>query len=399
MDDADDWDGCEDLGDAELLACALAEDPAFRLGAELDRIDPAVLSRAGRVDLLVVLEEQRRWFEAAQLRVLAVMQERDTSRLGLAQESVSLALQVPLRAAQGKLAQAKTLVRELPGTLAAVSRGAISGEHARVVAEALWRLPADPVLAPALEAAVLPALLDGRCVTVPQLRQRARRAALALDPVTAEQRHQRALADRTVGYVPGEDGMASLPVVLAAPEAQLIYTRLTAAAPLLPSTDPRTMHQKRADLLVDDVLSGLPVDELPVLRGRRPSINVVVSADTLLNLDDQPAQLTGYGPITAETARRLAAEQSGTWRRLLTDPDTGALLDISQDRYNPARRLRDYVSARDEVCAFRPATNPATAANTNTPRHIPRVVRPVVVTEPWRVGGTTNANTTPAGAT
>src|SRR3954453_17853821 len=67
----DDWDG--DLGDAELLACALAEHPAFRLGAELDRIDPGLLSRAERVDLLVVLEEQKRWFEAAQLRVLAVM--------------------------------------------------------------------------------------------------------------------------------------------------------------------------------------------------------------------------------------------------------------------------------------------------------------------------------------
>ena len=38
----------------------------------------------------------------------------------------------------------------------------------------------------------------------------------------------------TVGYVPGEDGMASMPVVLGAPEAQLIFTRFTAAATLLP---------------------------------------------------------------------------------------------------------------------------------------------------------------------
>ena len=30
-----------------------------------------------------------------------------------------------------------------------------------------------------------------------------------------------------------------------------------------------------------------------------------------------------HGPITAETARRLAADS--TWRRLLTDPATGAL--------------------------------------------------------------------------
>ena len=348
----------DEVSDAELLACAVAEHPAFRSGAELDRIDPSSLAAAERVDLLVVLEEQRRWFEAAQLRVLAAMQQRDTSKLGLAQEAVSLALQVPLRTAQARLAQARTLVTELPRTLAAISAGAVSGEHARVIAEAVWRLPTDPLLPPALEDAVLPPLLEGRCVTVPQFRRRVRRAAMALDPVTAEVRHQRALADRTVGYTPGEDGMACLPVVLGEPEAQLIYTRLTAAATLLPASDPRTMDQKRADLLVDAVLSGLPVDGLPQLQGRRPAINVVVSADTLLNLDDQPAHLTGYGAITAETARRLAADQSGTWRRLLTDPGSGALLDISEHRYRPAQRLRDYVSARDDVCAFPTCNQP-----------------------------------------
>jgi hypothetical protein len=97
---------------------------------------------------------------------------------------------------------------------------------------------------------------------------------------------------------------------------------------------------------------------LPVLQGRRPSINVVVSADTLLGLDDHPAHLTGYGPITAQTARRLAADESGTWRRLLTDPDTGALLDISAQKYRPPQRLRDFVSARDDVCAFPTCNQP-----------------------------------------
>jgi hypothetical protein len=187
---------------------------------------------------------------------------------------------------------------------------------------------------------------------VPQLRRRVRRTAMALNPATAEQRHQRALAERRVEYRPDEDGMASLSVFLGAPEAQLIFTRLTAAATLLPTQDPRTMDQKRADLFVDAMLSGLPVDGMPVLQGRRPAINVVVSADTLLGLDDRPAHLTGYGPITADTARRLAADSSGTWRRLLTDADTGALLDIGQHRYRPAQRLRDYLSARDDVCAF-----------------------------------------------
>ena len=146
--------------------------------------------------------------------------------------------------------------------------------------------------------------------------------------------------------------MASLTALLPAPDAQLIFNRLTTATRLLPPQDPRTVDQKRADLLIDAVLSGIPLDALPTVQGRRPTINVVVSADTLLNLDDQPAHLTGYGPITADTARRLAADTSGTWRRLLTDPDTGALLDISPHRYRPAQCLRDYLAARDDVCAF-----------------------------------------------
>jgi hypothetical protein len=194
----DDWP--DELSSSELLACVSAEHPAFRSGADLERIDLAVLSGGEKVDLLAVLEEQRRWFEAAQLRLLAVIQAEDESRQGLGQEGVSLALQVPLRTAQAKLAQAKTLVRELPRTLAAVADGRISAAHANVLAEAVWRLPADPGLPAALEDAVLPTVLAAACVTVPQLKRRVRRAVLAIDPSTAEERHQRALVDRRVEY-------------------------------------------------------------------------------------------------------------------------------------------------------------------------------------------------------
>ncbi|HET6210936.1 MAG TPA: DUF222 domain-containing protein, partial [Jatrophihabitans sp.] len=219
--------------------------------------------------------------------------------------------------------------------------------------ETSWRLP--PEVIGRFEARV--AERAGR-QTLGQLRRSLQRAAIALDPATAEVRHQRALADRRVGYQPVEDGMVELPVLLGAVEGQLIYTRLTAAATLLPASDPRTMDQKRADLLVDAVLSGLPDGALPRMQGRRPAIQVVVGADTLLGLDDRPAQLTGYGPITAETARRLAADRSGTWRRLLTDPDTGQLLDIGERHYRPAQRLRDYVNARDRTCAFPTCSQP-----------------------------------------
>jgi hypothetical protein len=327
--------------------------PAARPTAELALLDPRALSAADRIDLVTALQEQKNWIDAVLTGVLAEIDAADTSRLNLSQEAVSLALKVPLRTAQRMLKTGRTLVRELPKTLALLAGGEISERHAQLITETAWRL--DPELVDEFESRVTQRAADQ---TVSQLRQSVSRAELALDPATAQQRHTRALADRRVGFHPAGDGMAELPVLVGAAEGQLIFTRLTAAATLLPAEDLRTMDQRRADLLVDAVLSGLPEQALPELRGRRPSIQVVVCADTLLQLDDEPAHLVGYGPITAETARRLAADESGTWRRLLTDPDTGQLLDISADRYRPSQRLRDYVSARDDVCAFPTCNQP-----------------------------------------
>jgi hypothetical protein len=85
---------------------------------------------------------------------------------------------------------------------------------------------------------------------------------------------------------------------------------------------------------------------------------VTVALSTLLGLDEQPGELDGYGPITAAHARRLAADPSGTWYRLITD-DAGRLLDYAQTRYRPPQALIDHVAARDQRCRFPHCTRPA----------------------------------------
>jgi 5-methylcytosine-specific restriction endonuclease McrA len=50
-------------------------------------------------------------------------------------------------------------------------------------------------------------------------------------------------------------------------------------------------------------------------------------------------------------ARRLAADPSGTWRRLVTD-DAGQLLDYGRKTYRPPANLTDHVIARDDTCTF-----------------------------------------------
>jgi hypothetical protein len=108
-------------------------------------------------------------------------------------------------------------------------------------------------------------------------------------------------------------------------------------------------------------------------------IQVTVAASTLLGCDEQPAELDGYGPITAQTARRIAADRSGTWRRILTDPASGQVLDYGRKTYRPPANLADHVIARDRTCVFPHCRRPA--------RHCE-----IDHGDPWCTGGHTNAD-------
>ncbi|MFP5021328.1 HNH endonuclease [Pseudonocardia phyllosphaerae] len=81
--------------------------------------------------------------------------------------------------------------------------------------------------------------------------------------------------------------------------------------------------------------------------GRKPLIQVVVGLDTLLG-GSRPGEITGHGPISAATARALAA--GGDWKRLVTDPVTGQLLDYGRNTYRPPANLHDHVHGRDGTC-------------------------------------------------
>jgi hypothetical protein len=83
-------------------------------------------------------------------------------------------------------------------------------------------------------------------------------------------------------------------------------------------------------------------------------IQLVMSDRTLFDGDNEPAILTGYGPIPAPLARRLVREAAPaikSWvRRLYTDPGTGQLIDADSRRrlFSPA--ARQYLIARDQTC-------------------------------------------------
>jgi hypothetical protein len=92
--------------------------------------------------------------------------------------------------------------------------------------------------------------------------------------------------------------------------------------------------------------------------GRKPvTINVTIDLPTLLNMAENPGQLSGYGPIPASLARELAAD--GNWKRFITDPTSGELLDIGRKSYRPSQLLVDFLIARDRTCRFPGCRYPA----------------------------------------
>jgi hypothetical protein len=280
-------------------------------------------------------------------------------------------------------------VHDLPATLAELAAGRIDGYRARVIAEQTRPLVHNPDLRRKIETTLL---AKAHRQSGPQLRSAARRAVAAADPAGAAERNRKARGGRFVSApCPEPHGMASLYVRLPAADAAALYTAIDAAARHAQATteEPRTLDQARADVLAGLGWSALEAVHLGCCdpscshveqrlgrgRGGKPvAVNVTVAYTTLIGADDQPAHLEGYGPITADVARRIAAD--GTWRRLLTDPVTGAVLDVGRERYLPPPELADHVIVRDQTCRFPTCTRPAAGCDLDH-------------TLPWERGGVT----------
>ena len=299
-------------------------------------------------------------------------------------DEVAAALRLSRCAAGNRLLVAVELAERLPATAAALRAGELDALKVRRIVEATTVLSDEA--ASAVERRVLPRA-GGQ--TVSQLRVSLSRAVLAVDPADAETRHRRAVADRRMCLTPLEDGMAELWALLPADGAAAIRCAVDVLARRGPSsngrgTDGRTMDNRRADALVQlavdaldrarrrvpasgtgsaaaedpptvgDAEQGLPDEPRPRLRAQ---LHVTVPVGTLLGLGGEPGELAGYGPIPASMARRLAAD--GTWRRILTDPATGAVLDVGRRAYVPPAALAEHVIARDRTCRFPGCRQPA----------------------------------------
>ncbi|MDQ0848720.1 hypothetical protein QFZ65_000658 [Arthrobacter sp. B3I9] len=299
-------------------------------------------------------------FAARYARVAAAMadpaaspQERTAQEMAVTAE-VACALTVSERSAAALLAESATLTTGLPLTLSALQAGTMSWQHARVMIEETSGL--DPAGTAALEAHFLdpeaPSAARG-CPAgelVPgRFRAKARKWRELHHPVSIETRHRRGAEDRRLEFVPDRDGMAWISAYLPADVAVAAWSRVTEAARALQGpNEPRTLTQLRADVaadwLVAGVAEGTPSPKAQVL--------VTVPVLSLLGAGTEPATLDGYGPVPPSIARRLVGDGAGSFLRVLTDPRSGAPLEIGRTSYRVPKAMRQWLRLRDGRCPF-----------------------------------------------
>lgn len=354
------------------------------LGKLID-INPKSLSATGKIDYLAALEKQYSWlYSLIQEATLAIAgtepNEASTMWDGVDEaerEDVATALRLSPNTAQIRIDIARTLSNHLPATCEALSNGEISSSHATLIAretsDALLR-GVSPDILPLIESK---ALAHSEFHTAAQVAKKVKTLFAQFAPEVLEERHERARDARSVSVYPEGDGMSTLIALLPSEDAQTIYLAINARISIdennestLESSsstnsyrvskpaDLRTKDMKRADALTQIATEYLGSNAAKIEKHKRPvSINVTIDLPTLLGLSNNPGQLEGHGPIPASVARKLAAD--GKWRKFVTDPLTGNLLDMGRNQYVPSQYLVDFLTARDRTCRFPGCSQPA----------------------------------------
>ncbi len=152
---------------------------------------------------------------------------------------------------------------------------------------------------------------------------------LSADPdEAAEVRRRRANTDRRAYIRRGGHGLSWLTACLTDVEGNQAEVLLSEITATVCSNDPRTKAALRADGLMallhgEAALtcgcgqSDCPKGSQPAPPRRKPLVEVVIDAETLLGLADNPATLADGTPIDPDVARTLA--QDATWRAIITD--------------------------------------------------------------------------------
>ena len=353
----------------------------YEILGEILKINPRKLTPSGRIDYLAALEKQHSWLTSLiQDATLAIAGNEPTVSDEMwngvdeaEREDVATALRLSPVTAQMRIDVARTLTNHLPETCSALAQGDISAAHATLIARESAEAIKRGIEPEALREIEAKAVAFSEFHTPAQVGRKLRSLIAQHTPEEFEIAREMANDARSVSLHHEGDGMSTVIALLPAEDAQTVFLAINTWIEFEESSanrssngqehfsissDNRTINMKRADALAAiaaDFLGRISHDYTP---HRRPvTLNVTMDLPTLLGLQENPADLAGYGPIPASIARELASD--GRWRKFITDPSTGALLDVGRDMYIPPQYLVDFLSARDRRCRFPGCSQPA----------------------------------------
>ncbi|GAA1904430.1 hypothetical protein LX12_000437 [Williamsia serinedens] len=177
----------------------------------------------------------------------------------------------------------------------------------------------------------------------------AKRITYERDPQAVVDDNASAPKDRRVTMRPKPDAMVQLSALLPMTAGIAAYAALKQHADGLVGDGDRTHAQVMADTLLERLTGKAAAEDVAV------SVDVVMSADTLVAGSNAAAEVPGYGPVPADTARSLIsdtldADALVTLRRLFAAPESGALVAMeSRARIFPTG-LRRFITRRDVSC-------------------------------------------------
>jgi hypothetical protein len=271
----------------------------------------------------------------------------------LAAQELACATHIPYSTARNQLAVTARVAKVLPMGWEALDRGELTLMHIKAIERATAQCA--PALTLAVDARIVPLAVE-RGWTPSETGKAARKLVLALDPKGAAEREEAAKSEADVTFYPQPDGVATLDATGDALLVRQVFDAINDTAEVMRRAgDDRPVGLRRFHALADAVLGRVGGHG-----ARRPAggeVLAVAEITTLLGHDDHPGELVGYGPISADATRRIAADHR--LRRLVTDPLTGEVKDLGRRAYAPSNRLRKAVQATSPTCTAPGCCRPA----------------------------------------
>ncbi|CAB4334904.1 unannotated protein [freshwater metagenome] len=408
----------------DFVITLLRKNAGVEVLAELVKIDPFNLSKPRRIDYLAALEKQTGWLQALmQKAIVAVAGDQPTEAESMwsgvddaEREEVASALRLSPNTAQIRIDVARTLTNHLPTICSALATGEISAAHATVIAKESAEIISRGASNLVIKEIEEKALAHAEFHTPSQVANKVRSTIAKLAPNEFEDAVSIARDARKVSLFPESDGMCTLVAFLPAQDAQTIMLAIDKLARAevnnfsadnsslnasnreskdidsnlnsdsisdsisnsISNSEKRSIDMKRADALTQLASAYLATSLSENFNHRRPvTVNLTIDLPTLLGLAENPGQISGYGAIPASVARELAADAN--WRRFITDPITGNLIDYGRQSYEPPQDLKDFLIARDQTCRFPGCRQSARRSDID---HV----------QAWDDGGKTSAN-------